>query len=141
MPKRTPPSDDTPLARRCAFQSMIRDQFEAYQPSGNGSNGHTRWLSLAAFGGTSTNILISGADGVERTATRRHAHCKFIVVVPARQYFSEFQRAQISTSAQNRHASKTARSFSNGARILEKSASAFNQSGQLRTTSKVDQLG
>jgi hypothetical protein len=37
MSKRTPPSDDTPLARRCAFWA----QPEAYQPAGNGISGQT----------------------------------------------------------------------------------------------------
>ncbi len=37
MPKRTPPSDDIPLARRCAFGA----QPEAYQPAGNGISGQT----------------------------------------------------------------------------------------------------
>jgi hypothetical protein len=60
-----------------------QDQFVAYQPSGNGRNGQTFWLSLAALGGASTDVLMSGAGGVDRTAKRRHAHCKFIVVAPA----------------------------------------------------------
>ncbi|MGY4624634.1 hypothetical protein [Bradyrhizobium sp. USDA 4486] len=128
MSKRTPPSDDTPLARRCAFQSTVRDQFEAYQPSGNGSNGQTRWLSLAAFGGASTNIRISGAGGLQRTAKRMHAHCKFIVVVPLILFKIP---ARLKFNVDQNHAPDTARSFSNGAPILGKSASAFNQSGRL----------
>jgi len=56
MSKRTPPSDDIPLARRCAFQasrsSELANQLDACQPDGNGTNGQTVWLSLAAFGGS-----------------------------------------------------------------------------------------
>jgi hypothetical protein len=46
-------------------------------------------LSFAAFGDSSALGLTSGTAGVERTAKRRHAHCKFIVVAPATQFFSE----------------------------------------------------
>jgi hypothetical protein len=46
-------------------------------------------LSFAAFGDSSALGLTSGTAGVERTAKRRHAHCKFIVVAPASQFFSE----------------------------------------------------
>ena len=41
-------SDDSPLARRCAFSA---NQFDAYQPRGNGRNGHAKRLSFAALAG------------------------------------------------------------------------------------------
>lgn len=44
-------------------------------------------------------------------------------------------------SVRNCHAPKTVRSFSNCARIIERSASAFNGSWQVPTRGKVDRLG
>lgn len=67
--------------------ALFNDQFVAYQPSGNGRYGQTRWLSLAGLGGSEPNVLTRGAAGVERSARRRHAHCKFIVVAPGRSIF------------------------------------------------------
>ncbi|OKO73415.1 hypothetical protein [Bradyrhizobium sp. AS23.2] len=68
--------------------ALFQDQFEAYQPSGNGMNGQAVWLSFAAFGDSWTEVLTS-ASGVERTARRRHAHCKFIAVASTGQFFSK----------------------------------------------------
>jgi hypothetical protein len=62
-------------------------QFAAYHPDGNGTNGQTVWLSLAAFGGTSAGALAIGTGVAERSARRKHAHCKFILVAPARRNF------------------------------------------------------
>lgn len=117
--------------------ALFNDQFVAYQPSGNGRYGQTRWLSLAGPGGSEANVLTRGAAGVERSARRRHAHCKFIVVVPGRSILlKKF------ASAQNRkRVPEAARSFSNCARSLEKPAPVFNRSGRLCTRSKVDRLG
>lgn len=56
-------------------------QFEACQPGGNGTNDQAASLSLAACGG-SCGVVTIGAGGATRTARRRRAHCKFIVVVP-----------------------------------------------------------
>lgn len=64
--------------------ALFNDQFVAYQPSGNGRYGHTRWLSLAGLGGSEAKALTREAAGVERSARHRHAHCKFIVVAPGR---------------------------------------------------------
>jgi hypothetical protein len=56
------------------------DQPDACQPGGNGTNGQTKWLSFAAFGSSCAGVLLTGAGGVDRSARRRRAHSKFIVV-------------------------------------------------------------
>jgi hypothetical protein len=82
--------------------ARFQDQFEAYQPRGNGMSGQSVWLSFAAFGDSWAEVLTSGASGIERTAKRRHAHCKFIVVALASQFSSKNSSSfQTSTSAQN----------------------------------------
>jgi len=68
------------------FSDLAR-QFEACQPAGNGTNAQTVSLSLAAFGGCWDGVFAIGTDVVDRSAKRRHAHCKFIVVVLASQFF------------------------------------------------------
>ncbi|MCK1543701.1 hypothetical protein IVB12_17475 [Bradyrhizobium sp. 179] len=70
--------------------SDLANQLEACQPSGNGTNGQTVWLSLAAFGGCWADVFTIGTGAVDRSAKRRHAHCKFIVVAPAGQLFSKY---------------------------------------------------
>jgi hypothetical protein len=89
------------------------DQFEAYQPSGNGMNGQTIWLSFAAFGDSWAKVLISGTNGVERTAKRRHAHCKFIVVAPVSQFLFRNSVSSRNPRLQNCRGSK------NGTLILK----------------------
>ena len=122
--------------------AFLGGQFEAYQPRGNGTNGQTVWLSFATFGSVGTKISTSGAGGVDGTARRRHAHCKFIVVAPASKCFSNSVSVQIRWSVQNRHARK------NGALILKsrmqsrKNGVAFQPVAQpCPGTSKVDRLG
>lgn len=141
MCKRTPPSDDIPLARRCAFQILpdLADQPDACQPGGNGTNGQTLWLSLAAFGGSCDGVLATDTGGVDRSARRRRAHCKFIVV--ALTSLLEISIAKLDVSLINWRAPKTARSVSNHAHILDKSALAFNRSRPYAKGSKVDRLG
>ncbi|WP_164937078.1 hypothetical protein [Bradyrhizobium vignae] len=85
MSKRTPPSDDIPLARRCAFSGRA-GQLDACQPGGNGTKDQTAWLSLAACGGSCDGVLTIGAGAI-RNARRRRAHCNFIVVVPRKSTF------------------------------------------------------
>lgn len=82
--------------------ALFNDQFVAYQPSGNGRYGQTRWLSLAGLGGSEANVLTRGAAGVERGARRRHAHCKFIVVAPGRSILlKNSRRFKIANRAEN----------------------------------------
>jgi len=120
--------------------ALFEDQFVAYQPNGNGRNGQTIWLSLAALGGCWTDILIGGAGGVDRTAKRSHAHCKFILVAPVPSILFKNVSSKSGVGSKSLHA-QTARSLSNHACILERSTRAFNRSGRLYTGSKVDRLG
>jgi hypothetical protein len=120
------------LFSRC-FSGLIR-QFAAYQPDGNGTNGQAVWLSLAAFGGSWAGVLAIGSGVVDRSARRRDAHCKFIVVAPPVETFQNTCRFKITAPSKNG-------ALSNHARILGKSRPAFNQSRRLRTRSKVDRLG
>ena len=123
MSKRTPPSDDIPLARRCAFQASVLGstrQLEACQPGGNGTNGQIVSLSLAAFGGSWAGVFAVGTGAVGRNARHRCAHCKFIVVAPKRStHLKKRVGLKINAHPQNG-------ALSNRACILEKSAPAFN---------------
>lgn len=85
--------------------ALFNDQFAAYQPSGNGRYGQTRWLSLAGLGGSEANVLTRGVAGVERSARRRHAHCKFIVVAPGRSILlKNSRRFKIANACRKRRA-------------------------------------
>jgi hypothetical protein len=79
------------------------------------------------------------AGGVDRTANRRHAHCKFIVVASTGKSFQNSILVEIGARL------KKVRSFSDNADTVEKSAPPFNSSrtrlAGLNTTSKVDWLG
>ncbi|MGT2436429.1 hypothetical protein ACU4GH_11580 [Bradyrhizobium betae] len=94
-----------PNGRRQAMIFRLRgvalswDQFVAYQPNGNGRNGQTIWLSLAALGSCWTDILMGGTGGVDRTAKLSNGHCKFILVAPIPSIFSKM-------SVQNRFTPK-----------------------------------
>jgi len=46
---------------------------------------------LATFGSSCAGFFASSAGGVDRSAKRKHAHCKFIVVAPAHQSFSKIR--------------------------------------------------
>jgi hypothetical protein len=46
---------------------------------------------LATFRGSCSGVFAGRAGGVDRSAKRRHAHCKFIVVAPAHQSFSKIR--------------------------------------------------
>lgn len=143
MPKRTPPSDDIPLARRCAFPGLVRgvpaDRKRYERPN--------RVVVVRS------NRRFPGGFPDERREQRRahrqaqtctlQVHCGRL---SRSNRFKNSDSSQTSTSVQNCSASKiaarlTARSSSNRACILETLVPAFNGSRRSVTTSKVDRLG
>ncbi|WP_354036866.1 hypothetical protein [Bradyrhizobium sp. S3.2.6] len=132
MPKRTPPSDDIPLARRCAFGA----QPEAYQPTGNGISGQTRQLSLAALADFSWGGLAIGVGGDKTIVRCKCANCKFMIIDLRSQSFEKME-----LEINRTRASETAHAFSNRACILGKIGRRFNRQGGGLPASKVDRLG
>jgi hypothetical protein len=73
-------------------------QFDACQPAGNGSNGQTGQLSLAALGDLSAigldDDLAGGVGGGETIASCKCAHCKFMIINLRSQSFENSVRAR-----------------------------------------------
>jgi hypothetical protein len=95
------------------------EQPDACHPGGNGTNGQTIWLSLAACGRICTIVLAIGAG----SAKRRRAHCKFI---GRPDELSRNSIAKVDVSSIKLPRAKTARP-SQIASTLEKSTRSFNR--------------